>query len=210
MDVGSIVDWATIANVSAGALAAVAGQLIPAFSKRGDRRHQTDLEFEKRAWEDKRTALLALIRWGRGIQRETTRQADPIYSYHPRADALLYAVTHPLEPGDEVTAFTSQEVQKKYEALKGLIDGALTFPVRMMLAQVRQNDAARAEAEAAAVAADLGFSQLATAGESAVKATMARDSIEKALKSKLNPDELNRLAGELLIAASADLRGGKT
>lgn len=201
-------------NVAVGALAVVAGQLIPAFTKRGDRKHEDDLEFEKRVWEDKRAALLAVIRWAKGIQRETAPNTEPIRAHYPRADVLFFAAFNPLEPGDELTAFTGQEVQRRYERLKGLLDSAMTVPVNLLLSQLKSEDqtykaAIQEHLKATQVeGGDLDFQAMSDAGTAASRAMVSRNGIEQ-IASKLDPDQLHRLAGELLVAANQDLRGGR-
>ena len=54
-------DWVAIAGIGSTAAVAIGGQFFGWLGKRGDRQHESALEYEKRAWEKKTPALEALI-----------------------------------------------------------------------------------------------------------------------------------------------------
>ncbi|MBI3217406.1 MAG: hypothetical protein HYZ38_26630 [Mycobacterium sp.] len=202
-----------------GAVVALSGQVIVASTKRGDRKHQTALEFEKRVGNEKREALLAVIRWAKGIQKKTTPNTDPLRSYHPLTNVLVFAVTHPMELDEEVTAYTGKDVQAKYEVLNNLLSNALATPYQMLVWQIKAYDdeySASMEARAQALAAQdeseydkhADIAAVMKAGTSASHALGLREQVEGSLKLTLDPDRLHRLAVELIAVARKDMRGG--
>jgi hypothetical protein len=50
-----------IASVVSSGTVALATLIVNALTKRGDRKHESRLDYERRIWEDKRTALVAVI-----------------------------------------------------------------------------------------------------------------------------------------------------
>jgi hypothetical protein len=53
--------WIALASVVTSGVVGISGKTIDAFSKRGDRKHQSALEYEKRAWDTKTAPLTAVI-----------------------------------------------------------------------------------------------------------------------------------------------------
>ena len=126
-------DWIALAGIGATAAVAITAQVVGALSKRGDRRHEIALEFDKRAWDGKRDALLALLRWAKGIRREAAVIQDPVVLAYRRSDILTFIARNPLEDSDAVTAYASQNVQDRYEQLQDLLDRTWTTPVKLTM-----------------------------------------------------------------------------
>jgi hypothetical protein len=66
------VDWLAFASVVSSATVATATIAVNALSKRGDRKHASELDFEKRSWDLKSAALLELV----GVCVEIDRGVD--------------------------------------------------------------------------------------------------------------------------------------
>ncbi|MGB3482463.1 MAG: hypothetical protein WBB07_09655 [Mycobacterium sp.] len=73
----SVMDWVALASVISSGVVAVATLVANGLMRRGDRKHTSSLEFEKRVWEKKSTALLDLISHSQAILHAIDRDADP-------------------------------------------------------------------------------------------------------------------------------------
>ena len=104
-------DWIALASVISSAIVAALTLVFNAATKRGDRKHATSLEFEKRVWETKSTALLTLIGMCDSIrsairadtdternQAEIFKEFDKNYFRLSRAELLAYAAKSVNEP----------------------------------------------------------------------------------------------------------------
>ncbi|MCV7225854.1 hypothetical protein [Mycolicibacterium komossense] len=206
-------DWSFVAGALTAIAAAIAGQIVPFFTRREDRKHEALLEFERRNADDKRKTLLAVIHWANGIRAAAAASPDPIVASYVRADILAFAAANQLDHSDEITAYTSQEVQRGYQHLNQLLERALIAPIRMMLSHLEDKDRSHTEAimsysaEMQWEGKDYDLRDLMTAGESAALAMRLRAEIDKAVASTVDANELHRLASELIEAAKADLRG---
>jgi hypothetical protein len=65
-------DGVALASVISSASVAALTLAINAATKRGDRKHVTNLEFQKRVWDTKNSALLSLIQTCEGITAAAT------------------------------------------------------------------------------------------------------------------------------------------
>jgi hypothetical protein len=114
-------DWIALASVVSSGVVAVLTLVINALTKRGDRKHAASLDFEKRVWEVKNSALLNLITKCESIRsairlaegRDAKGQQAAVYR---EFEHIRFRLT-----SAELTAYAAESVNAPVEQLNSLM-----------------------------------------------------------------------------------------
>jgi hypothetical protein len=115
------VDWIALASVVSSGVVAVATLIINAATKRGDREHASSLEFEKRVWDIKSSALLSAISTCGAIRAALRIRAD--YEVQRRQAAVVreFQQHHFTIATGELVAYAAESVTEPAEHLQRLM-----------------------------------------------------------------------------------------
>jgi hypothetical protein len=117
-------DWIALASVVTSGVVAVLTLVINALTKRGDRRHAASLDFEKRVWEAKSSALLKLITKCELI-RSMIRLTEERNVERQRAAVFrVFDDSHFSLTSAELTAYAAGSVNAPVEQLHSLMQQA--------------------------------------------------------------------------------------
>jgi hypothetical protein len=140
-------DGTALASViSSGSVAALT-LVINAMTKRGDRKYATNLEFQKRVWDIKSTALFEVIRKCEAIRVTIPESLEPDDELRAANafcmfDAEGFSLTTP-----ELFAYASRSVNEVVERLDRLMRASQVDAALLLLPLRRELKAARDEAE---------------------------------------------------------------
>jgi hypothetical protein len=115
-------DWVALASVISSGAVAVATLVANGLMRRGDRKHTSSLEFEKRVWEKKSTALLDLISHCQAILQTLDHDAADLESQRQQFAVLqtFHQVNFRLE-APELIAYASPAVKAAVSQLQQVV-----------------------------------------------------------------------------------------
>ncbi|BBX06931.1 hypothetical protein [Mycolicibacterium aichiense] len=202
-------DWVAIAGISGTAFVAITSQAVNALMKRGDRKHESQLDFEKRVWEAKSAALVEIVTKCQRLK--DAADVDPPGGPSPsdtrrdgrrRVQVLMEfgAIGRDLYggAGASLLAYADQSVTKPVAALSKLLSHEHT----KVISQAGYLEYLQEELE----------SMIDSGGGSAKRFDELQEEIDDAevrigSESTLNVDEVEKLCSEILGAARRNLRG---
>ena len=127
----SRVDWIALASVVSSAVVGISGKTSDALSKRGDRKHLSKIEFDKRVWDTKSTALTALISVCLDVSDKCELRDTISSNIDPERNRKILSVlaldrAHDRLNDDGITgavvAFSSEGVRRDLQKLLATID----------------------------------------------------------------------------------------
>jgi hypothetical protein len=119
-------DVTALASVISSATVAVLTLTVNAATKRGDRKHESQLDYERRIWEDKRTALVAVIGDCHVIRSACSSEPPPFIGHDTPLEArkryrilkTFESVQHDLRKREgSLVAYADQAVWRPFEKL---------------------------------------------------------------------------------------------
>ncbi|OBB03293.1 hypothetical protein A5662_12210 [Mycobacteriaceae bacterium 1482268.1] len=200
-------DWGAIAGIGATAAVAISGQVFGWLGRRGDREHESALEYEKRAWEKKNPALENLIRDVSLLRRSTEPNNDWTPQGITANRQLARRRVAALQTYDEflrsrldttaVLAYASPSVRKLVQQLDDTLRAQFATATLINLNNLRK----RAQEKEEAIDAG-NFDEAASLRQAEVvhAETIGTD-------VTLDVDGVQRLCDQILDAARNDLRG---
>lgn len=202
-------DWVALAGIASTALVAVAAQVGTALTTRGDRKHTSQLDFEKRVWEAKSAALVSVIAKCQRLKDATELHpsdvpvsADPFNIVDPSRKFKTMREIAALGPdlydgiGADLLAYADESVTKPFAELSKLIRHKYA-EIWISLEFVDLHAKARGEAKQ-------------RGDDKAVVAHLSKQiaaETKAGRKSDLDVDALVDLCDRILYAARKDLRG---
>jgi hypothetical protein len=206
---GIVTDWVALAGIGGTAFGAFTTQAFTAWTKRGDRKHTSQLDFEKRIWEAKSAALVEIIAKCQRLKDAT--DVDPPGGPSPsdthregrrrtlvlmEFDAIgidLYGGV-----GANLLAYADKSVNKPVATLSKL----LSHEYSQVMGQVKNLEELREEMDA--VLADGGVSMRRF---DELQADLNEAEKRLGNESTLDVDKVEKLCSEILNAARKNLRG---
>lgn len=202
-------DWVAIAGIAGTAFGAFTTQAFNAWTKRGDRKHASQLDFEKRVWEAKSAALVEIITKCQRLKdatdvdppggpspSDTTRESRRRMLVLLEFDAIdidLYGGV-----GSNLLAYADESVNVPVATLSKLLSHEYAHVMR----QVTNLDELREEMD----------EFIAGEGGSGKRFDELRNAIDEAElrlgnESTLDVNKVEKLCSEILHAARKNLRG---
>ncbi|QZH60296.1 hypothetical protein K1X22_00155 [Mycolicibacterium farcinogenes] len=191
-------DWPAVVSVSSSAAVALTTLVVNALSKRGDRQHATTLEFEKRVWESKSSALLELIAKCESL-RSNVDGNYPLEQQQALAFKTFVRSSKINIQNAELLAYAAKAVTDPVEELQRLLYRTLETDAIFILTSI---DHAREKKEAAIDEHD--FDKAA-----AIRATEVESLSALGRESGLDVHEMKRLCDKIIAEARRDLRGAQ-
>lgn len=194
----ALVDWIAFASVVSSAVVATATVVVNALSKRGDRKHASGLDFEKRSWELKSAALLEVV--GACVQMDrVTGGPDPqpsLATYEiTSVDRQLRTLTGPA--GATVTALGHAATSTAMEALLAFVNKSLGPAMHDLTHVVMYRDSKEAAIDAR---------EFEAAAEHRHSEKAALELYER-WNVTLNREKLRELVNQLRESAQKDIKG---
>jgi hypothetical protein len=189
-------DWTALVSVISSAVVAVVTLVVNALMRRGDRKHAVSLEFDKRVWDAKSTALLALIEKC-DVIRMTIRESERHGAAYRQG--ALYWVFHEnffLPGGPALTAYAAPSVNHLVDQLNQIMRQTISTDALLYVGRIPEF---RKQIEEAIDRGD--FEGAARTRDEEVE-TM--DAMGKA--SGIDVPAVDKLCGDLIAAARRDLR----
>lgn len=191
-------DGVALASVISTGAVAAASLIINAITKRGDRKHEASIEFEKRVWDIKSHALLSVIKICESIHTavrihsgmDVDRVRAAVYREFHRANFRL------LTP--ELLAYAAESVTYEVEKLQRAMQRVLLTDALLYEIQV---DEARKEKELAIDEGDFDRAANVHNREVAMDMRLGKS-------SEIDVNTVSSLCKATILHARNDLRGG--
>ncbi|MCV7064993.1 hypothetical protein H7H51_03420 [Mycolicibacterium farcinogenes] len=190
-------DWTAIVSVSSSAAVALTTLVVNALSKRGDRQHASTLEFEKRVWETKSTALLDLISKCEKL-RSSMRESDSNERQQAAVLSMFVRSTMVLSSA-ELLAYAAKAVNDPAEELQRIFYRAMETEAFLMVIDLNE---AQQTKESAIDELDFDKAAAARKKERELLAAVG-------LHSGINVPAVKRLCHQIIAEARRDLRGAQ-
>jgi hypothetical protein len=196
-------DWIAMVGILSTAGVAISTHVIAAAMRRGDRNHEAALEYEKRAWEAKNTALIDLIAKSSELRRACQSERGAGQRTHQELVDLLWAYDDVRDGFTQpaLLAYASEPVRSLVEELAAILSPLYQRDSWFQLETVRDIRKAQKAKEAAIEAQD--FEQAAAMRDSEKRAWRSF----KAEELDIDLDTVEALCTKILMTARNDLRG---
>lgn len=197
-------DWVALAGIASTAFVAVAAQVGTAATKRGDRKHASQLDFNKRVWDSKSAALVSVITQCQFLKDAADVDLPDIRSTYRDPRRRRGSVVMACEElgnlydgiGADLLAFADKSVAKPFAEVSKLVNRERSQHHSLLLRiQRRKTEEAQAVDEMDSEASNR-FRNFEAAAQSVLGDA-----------STLDVDALVKLCDQTIDAARKDLRG---
>lgn len=202
-----MVDWVALAGIGSTAAVGLGAQLGTALTKRGDRKHASQLDFDKRVWEAKSAALVSVIakceRLRDAVDVDPPGGRSPVDQSRDARRRQLVLTTFDriglgLQSGDgaDLLAYASKPVTEKVAKLTKL----LSYEYVQQLDYIDTLGDVRVEIESAIDNQNFELAAALRQREREIQTSLGN-------VSNLDVDAVKKLCDEIIAAARKDLRG---